>query len=712
MVHRTAFGRSALAVAVLGLAGTGSAQVFTQNTTDIPTTAPDNASYSENVDFGDLDLDGDWDAVFADGGDFGNDQNRIWINQGGLQGGSTGVFVDETVVRAPAVSDMSRDVELADVDGDGDLDAYIANDSNLINQTSRWWINQGGEQGGANGFFVDETATRWVGVGGPGSSVPVSAVLAAGGFIDWVGDGDFGDLDADGDLDLLHGSYGPVFSGVVPTRIFLNDGDGFFEEFNPSGIQLAAFSIPNGTPALWAQGVQFSGTTNATGTQADIATANVDLEIVDSDGDGDLDILLGELHGLPRMFHNGLVETGTLSFRDVSHLVFPPDWATGTGAYDQEFADVDGDSDVDLYGLNWAGFSDRMFRNQGGGIYGDETTISGTTADAEESDFIDFDNDGDLDVYLANFSGVDTLIENNDTGSGPLGFDVVPTVLTGLGTSGTLAHDADVCDVDGDGDYDVFTARSATGPGSNEYFENVTQAADTTAPSLSGLEDLEDADASPEVRAVRVAVFDNAPYYVTFHNDTVLEVTVDGCRLPDVSMASSGGQLFRGELPGNLLGSVSYAARSSDEYQNSATSAPAAYASTTALPVGGAFGTGTVSASTGVEPGLSALSVAFPGTTLYVATTDLPPGGAWILALNSAASPPIPIPGLVVLNVGGVNYATLPGSADAVGCAVVPLPLSAAIPSGASLFFQAFSLDAATNGDLLSSSAGLEVVTQ
>ena len=38
----------------------------------------------------------DWDAVFADGGDFGNDQNRLWINQGGSQGGALGTFVDVT----------------------------------------------------------------------------------------------------------------------------------------------------------------------------------------------------------------------------------------------------------------------------------------------------------------------------------------------------------------------------------------------------------------------------------------------------------------------------------------------------------------------------------------------------------------------------------------------------------------------------------------
>ena len=35
----------------------------------------------------------------------------------------------------------------------------------------------------------------------------------------------------------MHSSYGPNFNGEAPTRLFLNDGDGFFTEFNPSGLE-------------------------------------------------------------------------------------------------------------------------------------------------------------------------------------------------------------------------------------------------------------------------------------------------------------------------------------------------------------------------------------------------------------------------------------------------------------------------------------------
>ena len=143
---------AALLAALAVLCAPAEAQ-FTRNTAAVPGGGVFNGSSTENVDFGDVDNDGDWDAIFADGGDCCDDQDRIWINQGGLQGGTVGVFLDETSTRFPAILQGGRDVEFVDLDRDGDLDIYTSNTSEHSNQSNRWWINQGGLQGGSAGFL-------------------------------------------------------------------------------------------------------------------------------------------------------------------------------------------------------------------------------------------------------------------------------------------------------------------------------------------------------------------------------------------------------------------------------------------------------------------------------------------------------------------------------------------------------------------------------
>src|SRR5688572_228623 len=130
-----------------GLSGAASAQTFVLAQNQLPTGANNNSA-TENVDFGDVDLDGDFDVIMADGGDGGNDQNRIWINLGGVQAGTIGFYQDETATRLPVILNAGRDIEFGDIDNDGDLDVHTSNDSQASPQTSRWQINQGLLQGG------------------------------------------------------------------------------------------------------------------------------------------------------------------------------------------------------------------------------------------------------------------------------------------------------------------------------------------------------------------------------------------------------------------------------------------------------------------------------------------------------------------------------------------------------------------------------------
>jgi len=681
---------SLVTLVLLGASGPVSAQLVLDSAA-IPSGSPDNQSTTEQVDFADVDLDGDWDVAMADGGDHGNDQNRIWINQGGLQGGVTGVFADETTTRFPTISDQSRDVEFADYDGDGDPDLYIANSATITNQSSRFWTNLGLAQGGAIGTYDDETAARFVGLGAAGSSVPAAYVLPWGGFIDSSHDGEFADLDNDGDLDLVHISIGSVLSGNTPTRLFLNDGAGFFTEHNPSGFMLSSSTILEGSPALWAEGVQASNTFDTTGAEADIAVGAEDGDVADIDGDFDLDLVLGDKNYSARVFANRSEGSalapalGSPLFRDVTYLSFTPGFSSNHG-YEQELGDLDGDGDLDLMAVNWgvggSGYQDSVFANDGAGHFAQTFVLANSGSDDSEADFLDFDGDGDLDAYFANW-GNDRLYRN-DTVGGVIAFTEEP-----IPPVGAISLDADAADLDGDGDPDVLVAQEVVKP--NVYLRNDYDVPDLHGPVIPALESVSTPTAFPGVLPVRAHVLDNAAYYVTWYADVALEVTVDGAALPPFAMKSSGGQVFRGELPGNLVGNVSYRVVAADEHGNAGASTTSGFTATG--DAGASFG----AASSGGTTGLVSLAETHAGMTSYLRATATPGSAVFVGAAASALPSPLALPGLpnLVLNLAPPVALIATGTANASGDFVVGGPIPAA-SAGATLYLQAVSFDGAT----------------
>lgn len=149
----------------------------------------------------DLDGDGDLDAVVANGVNESRSESTIWINQGGKQGGAMGTFADSG--QRLGSSDY-RNMAVGDLDNDGDLDVVLVNSWFGIEV----FLNWGGLQGGDAGVFHSS-----------GSLKPDDS---------WAGTHPIGlgDLDNDGDLDILNVRLAEEY------RVWLNNGRGEFSRSN------------------------------------------------------------------------------------------------------------------------------------------------------------------------------------------------------------------------------------------------------------------------------------------------------------------------------------------------------------------------------------------------------------------------------------------------------------------------------------------------
>ncbi|MCX5666920.1 MAG: FG-GAP-like repeat-containing protein, partial [Candidatus Omnitrophica bacterium] len=93
--------------------------VFTDATESL---LPEDSEYSEVLDCGDIDADGDIDIIVAN-----DNQNAVFINNG------SGVFEDQTTDRIPTNYFASKDTRLGDMNGDGYLDiVMLGNDKTSL----------------------------------------------------------------------------------------------------------------------------------------------------------------------------------------------------------------------------------------------------------------------------------------------------------------------------------------------------------------------------------------------------------------------------------------------------------------------------------------------------------------------------------------------------------------------------------------------------
>ena len=173
---------------------------------------------TQDLTLGDIDNDGDKDVLIGN-----EDANRILINDG------NGFFKDESSARLPyrTAPEETREVDVADIDGDGDLDILYGNVQAFVadaDRQNRLLLNDG------NGFFSDITSTHL-----PKDDNRCFGIA-------------FLDIDRDGDMDIMTGNTnGPRFGGLTPFSVYLNDGTGKFAEaidtFIPEGMGGRGFDI-------------------------------------------------------------------------------------------------------------------------------------------------------------------------------------------------------------------------------------------------------------------------------------------------------------------------------------------------------------------------------------------------------------------------------------------------------------------------------------
>lgn len=240
-----------------------------------------------DLELGDVDDDGDLDAVLADWGPGNNMTNdggrtRLWLNDGAARfRDATASAMPETRIR------FSWDLELADVDNDADLDVLVSckrcGNSTLFRNDGR-------------GRFTED-----------------ARALPA-----YTNNYEFEPMDLDGDgwLDLITVNDGDIAGGDGSSRrehVFRNDGKGRFRD---------------ATDAWWPAAHNIGEDDNM-------------VAFLDADADGDADVVIGSLSGPDRLLLND--GSGRLSLAPDAF-----DGAPTPGTLGLALADLDGDGRMDV----------------------------------------------------------------------------------------------------------------------------------------------------------------------------------------------------------------------------------------------------------------------------------------------------------------------------------------------------------------------------
>ncbi|MCP4726407.1 MAG: VCBS repeat-containing protein [bacterium] len=313
------------------------------------------------IGLGDLDKDGDLDAVFSNMSGF----SQIMMNNG------KGKFIES---EQKLIGD-SHGVAVADIDNDNDLDIFLVSNSTV----NKVYYNDG------KGNFSDSGQE----LGGRNLTGGTGVTMS--------------DIDGDKDLDAM------VEYFRSPNKIFLNDGSGIFSESNnnfpdesiwkdiDSDGDIDIFvkldgqgykTLLNDGKGNFTEHWVFNDSNSIFGVRT--------VAFVDFDKDGDQDAIIANGTNQKSNPTKLFLNDGTGGFTDSGKRFPQTQWACFA------VGDLNNDGEPDAFVSNFRHIN-QVWVNNGKGNFLDSGLKLGEPGDYVSCTIGDIDNDGDLDIFVSNF---------------------------------------------------------------------------------------------------------------------------------------------------------------------------------------------------------------------------------------------------------------------------------------------------------------------
>lgn len=368
--------------------------------------------------FADIDGDGDLDVFIGDE----NGSFSYYENQGDANNPNFAAINGAGDPFNGFVEDQFVSVNFVDIDGDGDLDAFINDSAGDVH----YYKN--------TGSATNPTFVKQAGANNPFDGVDVGL----------RGYGAFGDPDCDGDIDAFFGNA----EGVL---VFENQGTALVPNF----VDITATIFPNGLASI----------------------GFITPEIADLDGDGDIDFYAGEDDGSFEYLQNAFV-FNCIGFTNVGGASNPLNGVqvNTVSSSSVAFHDFDGDGDPDaVVGSLNAGLL--YFENTGTKLNPVYVLVGGVSSPFNGISFgqttmpiiVDIDCDGDMDVFVGQVDGTIQYLRNDGTATNPSFVDVIGAMNPFNGVDVGQRSAPTFGDIDGDGDLDCFIGEQN---GTIKYYKN------------------------------------------------------------------------------------------------------------------------------------------------------------------------------------------------------------------------------------------------